>query len=42
MERGLSDERIGLGYTNPVGIGGVLDVCMYLFIADITYPDSFV
>ena len=22
------DERIGLGFTNPVGTGGVLDVCL--------------
>ena len=22
------DERIGVGFTNPVGTGGVLDVCL--------------
>ena len=22
------DERIGLGFTNPVGTGGVLDMCL--------------
>ena len=27
-ERGLVDERIGLGFINPVGIWGVLDVCL--------------
>ena len=28
VERGLVDERIGFGLSNPVGTGGVLDVCL--------------
>ena len=30
MERGEWMREFGLGFTNPVGTGGVLDVCLCL------------
>ena len=29
-ERGECMRGLGLGFTNPVGTGGVLDVCLYM------------